>query len=95
MLGVHQYQETQGDDVAKFSSSMHIHELHSSTDAQARNMAMIDNEVIPKNRGWLDRSANNRVLRLMISSWVDVGASCQQNSIYNLKTRNKLNGIYF
>ena len=44
---------------------------------------------------WLNRSANNRILRLMISSWVDVGASCQQNSIYNLKTRNKLNGIYF
>ena len=79
------------------ASSMHIHELHSSTDAQARNMALI--QPIQKVRfqriaNGLNRSTNNRILGLTISGWVDVGASCQQNAICTPKTRNKLNGIY-
>ena len=80
------------------ASSVHIHELHSSTDAQTRDMALI--QPIQKERFQrittrLNRSTNNGVLRLMIPGWVDVGAPCQQNAIHTFKTRNKLNGIQF
>ena len=80
------------------ASSVYIHELHSSTDAQTRDMALI--QPIQKERFQrittrLNRSTNNGVLRLLIPGWVDVGAPCQQNAIHTFKTRNKLNGIQF